>query len=229
MKKLALVLSALALTNVHAEVDTELPIGIEAVTGYRSDYLYKGSKLAGETIDFQLSGEMAYSNTQFLEYSLWHATESGDGDFSESGLAFTYTEQRDQFDYFVGVKYRNLDHDLYQSGFEMRAGARWHHNEFTAISGEISYDTGADGWYSELYWRQLHDLSEDAFVSMRLGLSAVDNYYDRDGLNDAFARVSFTYNISKNVSVTPFVGTSVQFYGDDDTELYGGAWFEVSF
>ncbi len=215
--------------ELEPELKQELPIGIEAVTGYRSDYIYKGSKLAGEVVDFQLSGELAYSDYQFLRYSLWYVNETGDGDFSETGFSLKYLEQIEQFDYYVGLKYRNISDDILDSTAELFAGIRWHKNEFFSVGAEVTYDTEVDGWHSELSLRHLRDINKDSFVSIDLGLSAVHNYYGEDGVYDVFSRLSYTYNITKTVSFSPFVGTSFQHYGADRELLYGGAWFEVSF
>jgi len=63
-----------------------------------------------------------------------------------------------------------------------------------------------------------------------------NDYYDRDGLNDIYARLSLTYHISETVSVTPYVGTSILIDDDsdepgviNDDSTYAGLWFIVRF
>ena len=72
-------------------------------------------------------------------------------------------------------------------------------------------------------------LGEDAFVELLGGLSWADSYYDRSGLNDFHGRASLTYNVSSAVSLTPFVGWSVEIEDADGDELFGGLWFSVVF
>jgi hypothetical protein len=40
---------------VVAEVESNIPLGVEAVTGYRTEYIHRGMSLADDVIDFQLS------------------------------------------------------------------------------------------------------------------------------------------------------------------------------
>jgi hypothetical protein len=67
-------------------------------------------------------------------------------------------------------------------------------------------------------------------VALKAGTSWVEDYYGRSGWNDVYGRASFTYAISKSVSVTPFVGFSLPADASPETErLFGGVWFEVNF
>ena len=72
-------------------------------------------------------------------------------------------------------------------------------------------------------------MSEKSFISTLAGISIIDDYYDRDGLNDAFGRISYTYKVAHNVSLTPFLGISLGLDEPDESTVFGGVWFEVTF
>lgn len=76
MKTLSsLTLLALCLpTSLTADVENDIPIGIEAVTGYRSAYVYRGFELAESTLDFQIEAEIAINNNTFINVGAWYAT-----------------------------------------------------------------------------------------------------------------------------------------------------------
>ena len=45
-----------------AEIQNEIPLGIEAVTGYRTEYVHRGFKLADDVFDFQLHMQRLHKN-----------------------------------------------------------------------------------------------------------------------------------------------------------------------
>ncbi|NIP93606.1 MAG: hypothetical protein GWO24_09165, partial [Akkermansiaceae bacterium] len=61
---------------------TEIPLGIEAVTGIRSGYVHRGFDLAGTLLDFQLEGEVTLKDNLHFNFGGWFATEVSD-DFTE--------------------------------------------------------------------------------------------------------------------------------------------------
>jgi len=145
--------------QIYAEVENEIPYGIEAVTGFRSEYVYRGFNLAEDSVlDFQIEAEIAES--------------------------------------------------FFDSGIDFGIFASWQFNEDFGLSTGASYDTGADGFYAYLEGNWSKTLSDDAFVSLKTGVSYVSDYYERNGINDIYIRLSLTYHISETVSVTPFVGTT---------------------
>lgn len=51
---------------IFAEVENEIPWGVEIVSGLRSDYVYRGFELTGTSLDLQLEAELALSNESSL-------------------------------------------------------------------------------------------------------------------------------------------------------------------
>ncbi|NIP93605.1 MAG: hypothetical protein GWO24_09160, partial [Akkermansiaceae bacterium] len=65
-------------------------------------------------------------------------------------------------------------------------------------------------------------LTDDTYLALSGGVSVVDSYYGRSGLNDFYGRTSLTYNINKTISVTPFLAWSIEFEEEDGDELILG-------
>ena len=209
----------------------DIPYGVEAVTGLRSSYIYRGFKLADTTLDFQLQSEVTLAKDNYLSFGAWHAAES-DGNFSTTELFLDLNRDLDDLTIGATLSYHNFNHSFFQSGLDFGIYANLLISDDWAWRTALNYDFGADGFYmnTELNWS--HPVSDDAFVSILGGASAVSDNYGRDGLNDLYLRIALTYGISERVSLTPFVGGS--FVIDDDTafsddEAYAGFWFEVTF
>ncbi len=227
----ALALPALPM-SVSAEVEEEIQWGVEAVTGYRSDYIYRGFQLSESTLDFQLEAEFALSNSLSLNVGGWYATETGSGDFDEAA-GFLHLRHQTTEHLTLGISgvYRDFNNSIFQEGVDVGAFATWHFCRDFGITLGGSYDTGAEGWYGHLETNWTKPLNDKTFFSLKTGVSAVDDYYTRDGFNDVYGRASLTYNISDTVSITPFVGGSALLDSDDigGDNAFGGIWFEVRF
>lgn len=219
-----------AVLPASAEADKEIPIGIEAVTGFRSESVWRGFKLGDSVIDFQLQAEIALSNEWRLDLGGLYATETGDGDFSESSFFVDLMYDADQFSTGVSITLHNFDHAILDDGVDIAPSFTWHATKNLDLTLGAAYDTGAEAPYVWLETEWTKPVSESSFVSLEAGTSWVDDYYGRSGWNDLYARASYTYAISKSVSVTPFVGISVPMEANPETDrLYGGIWFEVNF
>jgi hypothetical protein len=236
---LALTLIALCLpTQISADVEDDIQLGIEAVTGYRSGYVYRGFELAESTLDFQVEAEIALNDHTFLNVGGWYATETGNGDFDEAAF-FTHLrfEKSAKLTLGLSATYHTFSHSTpplsvtFEDGVDIGTFATWHFcKDFGATLGAY-YDTGAEAWYGHLETLWTKPISEKSFISLKTGVSYVNDYYGRDGMNDAYSRLSLTYHISDTVSVSPFVGGSVLLDSADDgtDQAFGGIWFEVRF
>lgn len=213
-----------------AEVDSEIPLGIEAVTGIRTDYVHRGFELAGTSLDFQLEAEITLSDETSFHSGLSHLSES-DGDFSETsgyfGLSHSWSKK---LTLEAFLTYRDRSSSLLNSGLDLGFSTSYRINDDWAWRNELNFDFGEDALYlaSELEWSKV--LSDQSFITLEAGLSYVSNYLDRDGLNDLYSRLSYTFALSDQVSFTPFVGTSIQLEDKDASDVaFGGIWFEVIF
>jgi len=234
MKRLSLFILTLSSVFSHAEEENQLPLGIEAVTGFRSEYVYRGFQHAQQVLDFQLEGEVTLKDGYYLGYGAWYGTGTGSDDFSETGLKISLTYDIDEWQWYNSIKYRDLNESEFDSGVEFTSQLTYFLSESAKhsreISGIVSYDSGAEGLYGAVEFVTYQAVSDDAFITFKTGASFTDDYYQTSGANDIYSRISFTYNISKQVSVTPFAFGSLNLANDGRSDYIGaGLWFEMSF
>ena len=232
------ILVCLLPSNVPADAGKEIQLGVEAVAGYRSGYDYRGFELAEDTIDFQIETEISLNNHTSLNIGSWYATENGQGDFDESAF-FSHLRYKhtDQLTLGLSASYRNFGNSSsslgtnFDDGIDIGTFANWQlHDDLIAAAGAY-YDFGAEAWYGNLETRWSKVISNKTYISLNTGISYVDDYYGRDGMNDAYGRLSLTHHLSDTVSITPYIGGSILIDSDDtgDDQAYAGMWFEVRF
>ncbi len=239
MKTAALLLSALSLTAVTAPAQDDeeggllggdIPLGVEAVTGYRSEYIDRGFKLAGDLFDFQAESEIALDDEWLVNLGGWFASEVGSGSFEETAAFAGIRRETEKLTLGLELTWRNVRHAVFDDGLDIAPYFMWHFNEDFGVTTGLAWNTGADGLYGfvETAWSKALDTS--SFVTATAGLSAVEDYYDRSGLNDLYARLSYTYAINRSVAVTPFAETSLPLASHGESiRVVGGVWFEVNF
>lgn len=232
MKRFVLLAAFLATPPLSAEVESDIPLGLEAVTGVRSAYVFRGFQLADTLVDLQLEGEIAFSDQLRLNLGGWYATESGSGDFEElAGFVGLRQDVNDLVTVGASATYHNYRQTFFESGFDLGAFLSLQATEDLDFTFGAYHDFGAEGWYAKAQSSWSARLGEDAYLGLMGGISWIDGYYGRSGLNDFYGRASLTYNINSTVSLTPFLGWSLEIeddYGDGD-EFFGGLWFEVVF
>lgn len=208
----------------------EIPLGVEVVTGYRSEYVHRGFLLGRQVLDVQLETEVTLSDHWLLGFGAWHAAETGDGDFSETAAVVDLRFEQGPWTLGASAGYHAYDHSLFRDGCDLGLFASWRLHEDFALTGGIWRDTGADGWYAKLEGVWSKPTGSDSFLEALAGTSWTSDYYGSSGWNDAYARLAWTYSVSENVSFTPFVGTSLALdSGPRKNRLFGGLWFAVTF
>lgn len=212
-----------------AEVESDLKLGLEAVTGFRSEYVQRGFSLSDALLDFQLEGEVALDDTSLLNFGGWFASEISD-DFGEAAAFLDFSKDlAESITIGASASYHSYDNSFFEDGIDVGTSLTWFGGEEWDLSFHAHRDFGAEAWYANVEGGWSRRLSDEAFLSVTTGLSWVDDYYGSSGLHDYFGRVSVTYNINSMISVTPFVGWSLEIDDGDGDQLYGGLWFEVSF
>ena len=215
--------------------DAEIKLGFEALTSWRSEYIYRGFQLADNSMEFQLGGQVALSNNETIDFGFHHGTATSDGDFSETGAYIDFSKNIGDITYTAKLAlrdYSNTDKapaSNFKSGADIGGSIRWALNEDLDFTTHFSYDTGADGFYLESKFSYYKNIDQDSYITLETGISAVADYYSRDGLNHAFTTLEYTYNISDAVSVSPFISASLGIDDQADNHLFGGVYFAVSF
>lgn len=231
----ATLLSISILTSSAAEpaidkaADEEIKFGLEGLTTWRSEYLYRGFKLAGKSMEFQIAGQVALSNTETIDLGLYYDTATGDGDFTEAGTYIDFSKNIGDLTYSAKLAGRDYSNSPFKSGADIGGSVNWKINAAIDLTSTLAYDTGAKGAYAEIKASAYKELSTSSYLMFKTGVGATADYYDRSGLHHLFAQLEYTYNISENVSVSPFVGTSIGIHDEAVNSLFGGMYFAVSF
>jgi hypothetical protein len=215
---------------VQAEVESDIPWGVEVVTGYRSELVHRGFKLADDVYDYQLETEIAISNEWSFNFSAMYATGTGKGnDYSETaGIAeLRYDATNWNAGWMLG--FRDFTATFFRDGCESGPFFTYRFNEDLEARAEYLYDQGGESFYGALHLSWSRGFSEKSFVSVRGGLSHVEDYYGSKGFHAMDLRASYTYLVFSNVSLTPFVASSLALDSEADDALLGGVWFEVTF
>ena len=220
-----------AAVDLQSEPSSDIPFGIEAVTGFRTEYVHRGFHLADQMIDFQLEAEIALTNEWFLSVGGWFGTETGNGNFEESSGFVDLRYQADQWAIALNTAYHAFQHPVFQDGIDAGLEFTWFPHEDFHVGLGGYYDEGAEAWYGKLEGGWSQPTGDDSFVSFLAGTSWLDDYYGRSGWNDAYARLSWTLAVSDRIAFTPFIGTSLSLDsgGPGSNYLWGGLWFEVNF
>lgn len=231
MNRSALLIALLFPPALPAEIESDIPLGLEAVTGVRSSYVHRGFELADTLFEFQLEGEVALSRSTYLNLGGWIGTGSGD-DFEEyTGFIDLRRDLSDLLTIGLSATYHGYSNSFFDDGLDLGAFATLYATEDLDFTFGAYHDFGADGWYANAETGWSTRLGEDAYFALTGGLSWLDDYYGRSGMNDLYGRASVTYNINSTVSLTPFLGWSFEIDDDegDGDEVFGGLWFEVVF
>ncbi len=215
--------------SASAEVENEIPFGVEVVTGFRSDLIERGFKLGENILDVQLQSEVTLNNEWTLGFGALQATASGSSAYEESRGFLQLYREHGALRYGWTAAYRDVQSDIWRDGWETGPYFSVALNDDVAAGMKMLYDHGAQGYYIEanLTWSYL--LSEKSFLTFDGGAGVVADYYGRDGLHDLNARLAYTYNVAKNVSFSPFVGASLGIHESAVDQIYSGIWFEVTF
>ena len=209
--------------------DSEIKYGLEGLTTWRSEYMYRGFKLADKSMEFQLAGQVALSDTETIDFGLYFDTATGDGDFTETGAFIDFSKNIGDLTYTANLTLRDYANSSFKSGADIGGSINWIHNDTIDFTAHLSYDTGASGAYAEFKATAYKELSQSSYLLLNGGIGATASYYDRSGLHHLFAKLEYTYNISDNVSISPFIGANLGIHKDAQDSIHAGIYFAVSF
>jgi hypothetical protein len=214
------------------EVESNIPLGVEAVTGYRTELVHRGFVVAEDVFDFQVETEIVLADEWSVAIGGLYGTGSvhqSNEDFSETFgfVELRYGAKEWIAGWFVG--YRNFSGSMLGDGWETGPFFTWHWNDDLDTTARILHDEAADSLFATLDASWSKALDEKSFIVVKGGVSVVDDFYGSKGFHAAELRVSYTYLVAPNVSFTPFVGTSLGIDDAADDSVYGGLWFEVTF
>lgn len=226
---LSVISSSAQNTLIKKADDGDIKFGVEALTTWKSEYIYRGFSLADQSLGFQLAGQVALSNSSTIDIGLHHDTAASDGNFSETGIYIDFTKDIGDLSYTASLNLRDYTDSVFDSGADIGGSINWTYNDTFDFTAQLSYDTGASGLYGEVKATAYKNISIDSYLLFNTGLGITSSYYDRTGLHQLFAKLEYVYNINDSVSISPFVGTSIGIHDDASDSVYAGAYFAVSF
>lgn len=231
VNRLIPVFAAAAVSPCLADPPEETtPIGIEVVTGYRTEYIHRGFKLADDLIDVQLEAEIALSNEWMLSLGGNYGTATGDEDFAEAAAFFDLHYDTKQWTAGIATTWRDYKDSIFEDGFDLNPSFTWHLTDDWDLGAGVAYDTGDGGWYGNVEAGWSKPLGKSSFVEVKVGTSLTSDYYGSSGWHDLYARLSWSYAFNDSVAVTPFAGTSIPMESSPQSNrLFAGVWFEVNF
>lgn len=216
--------------NAVADVENDLPLGIEALTGYGTSSVYRGLELADAALDFQLSTEIALDNTYLIGLSGWHVAESS-GEFSETSGELSLIHRSASLSLAGGVTVRDFDSAIVDSGAEIFLEADYSHSADLSYTLRFAYDDAVQSALLAGSVNYSRVINESAYWGIKVGAVAADDFYGASGLVNLDARLSLTYLINSQLSITPFLAHSegFGFESGDDSTTFGGVWLAISF
>ncbi len=231
MKRLTTVLltSCLPISPLSAELEKDIPLGIEVVTGIRSNYVYRGFNVGDALMDFQVETEVVIGESLSLGGGCWLASEIGEDFTQGAGFLDLRYSLHENVTVTTSASYHAYNDDFFNNGLDLGSSLSWHLASNWSIKMGASRDLAAHGWYVNLGSDWSFRLSDKTYLALSTGISAIENYYGLSGLNDFHGQVSLTCNLNSMLSITPFAGWSCELDVGDGDEVYAGLWFEVSF
>lgn len=221
-----LVVSYLSCAFLSAQSEDLIPVDFQFSAGMRSDYVQRGLHYAHNTQDFQARMDIDFGDYSTFSSQFW-IHSAIDDDFSEIGGLIEYTKTLDSLTYIFSAGYRELADSVFDSGLEASMGLSYELKPSHFLQGNLLYEGGAEGWYANVEYVHARDWKEKHSLLMKLGLSAVNDYYDAKGWHDAYGSLDYTYTVSDTVSITPYVGFSLVEKGKN--RVFGGVWLEAQF
>ncbi len=218
--------------NVETEanqVQENKRLSVESLVTWRSEYLYRGFRVAGSSLETQLAGQFTISDTESLDFGLFYGTATGSGDFSEVAGFIDYSKDIGDYRFSGKLMFNEHNNSILRSGVSIDLGAAYQFDDKFALKSLVSYDTGARGVYAELKLEYYEEVDQDSYVILNTGISATGDYYDASGIHHLFSQLSYTYNVNEFVSFTPYVMASLAINDEIENSLLGGVYFSVSF
>ncbi len=224
-------ITAIAQNSIIDKVtdDGDIKYGIEALTTWKSEYLHRGFKLSNQNLGFQLAGQVALSNTSTLDIGIHHDAATSNGTFTETGAYIDFTQDIGDLSYTYTLNLRDYDNSTFKSGADIGSKVNWAYNDTFDLTAELSYDTGASGFYGEVKGSAYKNISNDSYLLFDTGFGLTSSYYGRTGLHHFFAKFEYVYNINDSVSISPYIGTSLGIHSNAPDSINTGIYFAVSF
>lgn len=203
-----------------------IQLGAQLMTGYRSNYIFRGEELGRSVIEGQIASAIALSNDWAL---------AGEADFLrgfEQGH-FSQTTLYGELQYYVGDEctigpsfaYQGYSDSYFKSGVEPGLAWRWNPVPDWSFSAAGVYDTGQEGFYGNaaISWQPL--ITDNIAWQTTAVFGASSDYMGSSGPSDLLLRTGWLIRMGASFRLQPFVGVNFSFGNRNEKKLIGGVWF----
>lgn len=214
------------------ENDGRAPIrmGAELMTGYRSDYVYRGERFGANALEGQISGGLSLSDNWALSGEMFAIRNWQGSKFRQDSLHGElqhYLTDECTLGLFVNGQW--YDFSPMRNGVEPGLSLRWNPKPAWSFGGSLLYDTGQKGMYSEwsVTWQPL--LTETLALSNTVSVGFAQDYLGRSGLKELVFRSGLLWSVSSNFRLEPFAGLYCGYGRDEFQKVVVGLWCSYSF
>ncbi len=205
-------------------------LGIEALTGYRSHYIYRGERMGENTAEVQLATGIAVSNDWLANAEVFYARNWEHNNFWQTSLRgelLYYLTDECTAGALLGCQW--FEGAAFRNGLEMGGAVHWNPSLDWALSGAVSYDTGQTGMMAEcaVCWQPL--ICERVAMVNKVSAGFAYEYLGHNGLKELMFRTGLRWAVTENLRLEPFVGYYCGFGKEEFHKPVIGAWVSYSF
>ncbi len=208
----------------------EIYMGIEALTGFRSDYVFRGEYVAESSIEFQLSGGVALDDYWYVQGEFFCLNECEHSPFRQIQLL-------GELNYYLNtestlgcyVAGQEFDRTILKSGIEQGVIWRWNPSLNWGIKAKIFYESGQDGTYAEMRATYMPLIAENVAWVNCAQVGCAINYADTDGIKELMLRTGLSWAVNESWKIEPYVAWYYGVGRDDFTKICAGFWLSYSF
>lgn len=205
-------------------------VGVEALSGFRSDYVYRGEYVAESSIEFQISGGVALDDYWYMQGEFFYLNECESSPFRQTQLLGElnyYLNTESTLGYYVAGQ--DYDKSLLESGIEQGVVWRWNPSLNWGMMAKMLYDSGQEGAYAEMRATYMPLIAENLAWVNCAQVGCAINYADIDGIKELMLRTGLSWAVDESWKVEPYVAW---YYGrgrDDFSQICAGFWLSYSF
>lgn len=201
-------------------------LGVQLMTGVRTDSIWRGREIAHQVLESQIASSFALNNDWALsgEFDYNHGFSS-----RETSHATLYSELQ----YYLGEEMtvgplaagQWFNNCVFRNGMDLGGVWRWNPTRDWETQVQCLYDTGQEGWYSQIAvtWQPL--ISESTAWQSTIALGGVKDYFGTSGANEVMLRTGFLIRMGAYFRLQPFIAYSWGVGNENTRRLYGGCWF----
>lgn len=209
-----------------------IPIGIEAATTYRSDYLIRGQRNAGEVLDFQMQAGYSFSNQSTLDLTAWRVqgtSPNSNRDYTENGVRAYKAWNVERFQLGIEGIWRDQQDQQFDEGLELGPALQWQLNPDLKCGVNLTYLNSSSRWYGQttIDWSRV--INEKAFWGVQAVVGITDAFASSNEWHQAGLICSYSYALLSQVSIVPYAGYSLGLSDSAPDLFHGGIRLQLRF